>query len=209
MGRLIKGHIFYHHTMSDSTDLILMKVGGLIRVASWHLTFLIIIGWMGTLQYNKRSRFHDLKGHNCHSSQSEFDEMLKDAATCSLMAQGIFLLFMRYSMFTYIAVQTFYFSFYLLLFKYHFWHLLICQLLYKLFLSLLFFFFFFSRYTPAARLSEVVYDSTLVTFTYDDASGTVKTIHLTHNGFISSIRYRQTGTTQARMHAKHTSSRTF
>lgn len=50
------------------------------------------------------------------------------------------------------------------------------------------------RYTPAARLSEVVYDSTLVTFTYDDASGTVKTIHLTHNGFISSIRYRQTGT---------------
>lgn len=54
--------------------------------------------------------------------------------------------------------------------------------------------FFFSRYTPAARLSEVIYDSTLVTFTYDEASGTVKTIHLTHNGFISSIRYRQTGT---------------
>uniref|UniRef100_A0A672JPX9 Teneurin transmembrane protein 1 n=1 Tax=Salarias fasciatus TaxID=181472 RepID=A0A672JPX9_SALFA len=49
------------------------------------------------------------------------------------------------------------------------------------------------RYTSAARLSEVVYDSTLVTFTYDEASGTVKTIHLTHNGFISSIRYRQTG----------------
>lgn len=39
----------------------------------------------------------------------------------------------------------------------------------------------------------MVYDSTLVTFTYDDASGTVKTIHLTHSGFISSIRYRQTG----------------
>uniref|UniRef100_A0A8C5F4S5 Teneurin transmembrane protein 1 n=1 Tax=Gadus morhua TaxID=8049 RepID=A0A8C5F4S5_GADMO len=49
------------------------------------------------------------------------------------------------------------------------------------------------RYTPSARLSEVVYDSTLVTFTYDEALGTVKTIHLTHNGFISSIRYRQTG----------------
>uniref|UniRef100_A0A8C2ZWA3 Teneurin transmembrane protein 1 n=1 Tax=Cyclopterus lumpus TaxID=8103 RepID=A0A8C2ZWA3_CYCLU len=49
------------------------------------------------------------------------------------------------------------------------------------------------RYTPAARLFEVVYDSTLVTFTYDEASGTVKTIHLTHSGFISSIRYRQTG----------------
>ncbi|XP_013877523.1 teneurin-1 [Austrofundulus limnaeus] len=49
------------------------------------------------------------------------------------------------------------------------------------------------RYTSAAKLSEVVYDSSLVTFTYDEASGTVKTIHLTHNGFISSIRYRQTG----------------
>uniref|UniRef100_A0A3B5M1J6 EGF-like domain-containing protein n=1 Tax=Xiphophorus couchianus TaxID=32473 RepID=A0A3B5M1J6_9TELE len=48
-------------------------------------------------------------------------------------------------------------------------------------------------YRYAARLSEVVYDSTLVTFTYDEASGTVKTIHLTHDGFISSIRYRQTG----------------
>lgn len=57
-----------------------------------------------------------------------------------------------------------------------------------------------SRYTPAARLAEVIYDSTLVTFTYDEASGTVKTIHLTHNGFISSIRYRQTGTTRARVH---------
>uniref|UniRef100_A0A8C6U1H4 Teneurin transmembrane protein 1 n=1 Tax=Neogobius melanostomus TaxID=47308 RepID=A0A8C6U1H4_9GOBI len=49
------------------------------------------------------------------------------------------------------------------------------------------------RYTAAARLSEVVYDSTLATFTYDEATGTIKTIHLTHNGFISSIRYRQTG----------------
>ncbi|XP_046872433.1 teneurin-1-like isoform X2 [Hypomesus transpacificus] len=49
------------------------------------------------------------------------------------------------------------------------------------------------RYTVAGRLFEVVYDSTLVTFTYDEASGTVKTIHLTHDGFMSSIRYRQTG----------------
>lgn len=57
----------------------------------------------------------------------------------------------------------------------------------------IFLFIPFSRYTPAARLAEVIYDSTLVTFTYDEASGTVKTIHLTHNGFISSIRYRQTG----------------
>lgn len=68
-------------------------------------------------------------------------------------------------------------------------------------IALLLILFCFSRYTAAARLSEVVYDSTLVTFTYDDASGTVKTIHLTHNGFISSIRYRQTGT-YAHLHAK-------
>lgn len=63
-------------------------------------------------------------------------------------------------------------------------------------LNILLFFILFNslRYTPAARLSEVVYDSTLVTFTYDESSGTVKTIHLTHSGFISSIRYRQTGT---------------
>lgn len=59
------------------------------------------------------------------------------------------------------------------------------------------------RYTPAARLSEVVYDSTLVTFTYDDSSGTVKTIHLTHNGFSSSIRYRQTGASKNPLMNKH------
>lgn len=46
----------------------------------------------------------------------------------------------------------------------------------------------------------MIYDSTLVTFTYDEASGTVKTIHLTHNGFISSIRYRQTGNTCMGIH---------
>lgn len=64
----------------------------------------------------------------------------------------------------------------------------------------IFLFIPFSRYTPAARLAEVIYDSTLVTFTYDEASGTVKTIHLTHNGFISSIRYRQTGNTCMGIH---------
>lgn len=64
----------------------------------------------------------------------------------------------------------------------------------------IFLFISFSRYTPAARLAEVIYDSTLVTFTYDEASGTVKTIHLTHNGFISSIRYRQTGNTCMGIH---------
>nr|XP_006632818.2 PREDICTED: teneurin-1 isoform X1 [Lepisosteus oculatus]XP_015206937.1 PREDICTED: teneurin-1 isoform X1 [Lepisosteus oculatus]XP_015206938.1 PREDICTED: teneurin-1 isoform X1 [Lepisosteus oculatus] len=49
------------------------------------------------------------------------------------------------------------------------------------------------RYTRQSRLSEVLYDTTLVTFTYDDSSGVVKTIHLMHEGFICTIRYRQTG----------------
>lgn len=46
---LIKGQIFYHYTMSDTADLILMKAGELIRALFWHLTFLILIGLMGTL----------------------------------------------------------------------------------------------------------------------------------------------------------------
>uniref|UniRef100_A0A8D0CGR6 Teneurin transmembrane protein 1 n=1 Tax=Scleropages formosus TaxID=113540 RepID=A0A8D0CGR6_SCLFO len=49
------------------------------------------------------------------------------------------------------------------------------------------------RYTKQSRLSEILYDTTLVTFTYDEASGVVKTIHLMHEGFICTIRYRQTG----------------
>lgn len=49
------------------------------------------------------------------------------------------------------------------------------------------------KYTKQARLSEIIYDTTLVTFTYDDSSGMIKTIHLMHNGFICTIRYRQTG----------------
>ncbi|XP_035290458.1 teneurin-1 isoform X1 [Anguilla anguilla] len=49
------------------------------------------------------------------------------------------------------------------------------------------------KYTKQSRLSEILYDTTLVTFTYDEASGVVKTIHLMHEGFICTIRYRQTG----------------
>ncbi|XP_017559200.1 teneurin-1 [Pygocentrus nattereri] len=49
------------------------------------------------------------------------------------------------------------------------------------------------KYTKQARLSEIIYDTTLVTFTYDDSSGMIKTIHLMHEGFVCTIRYRQTG----------------
>ena len=49
------------------------------------------------------------------------------------------------------------------------------------------------RYNRMAHLAEVLYDSTLVTFTYDEAAGAIKTIHLMQDGFICSIRYKQTG----------------
>lgn len=52
------------------------------------------------------------------------------------------------------------------------------------------------KYSRVARLAEILYDSTLVTFTYDEATGAVKTIHLMHEGFVCTIRYRQTGTEQ-------------
>lgn len=131
--------------MSDTTDLILMKVGGLIRAVFWHLTFLILIGWMGTLQYNKLSHFQGLKGHNCHSCRSDFDEMLKDDATCSFMAKGLFVLFMRYSMFTYISSNVLLFLliyFWNMHFSSHFWHNLFvtCYMNYSFLHFTLFFF---------------------------------------------------------------------
>ncbi|KAM6144218.1 teneurin-1 isoform 2-T2 [Erethizon dorsatum] len=49
------------------------------------------------------------------------------------------------------------------------------------------------KYTKQARLSEILYDTTQVTLTYEESSGVIKTIHLMHNGFICTIRYRQTG----------------
>ncbi|XP_060718384.1 teneurin-1 [Tachysurus vachellii] len=49
------------------------------------------------------------------------------------------------------------------------------------------------RYGRALRLSEVLYDSTVVSFTYDEATGALKTIHLMQEGFVCTIRYRQMG----------------
>ncbi|XP_065412709.1 teneurin-1 isoform X5 [Chrysemys picta bellii] len=49
------------------------------------------------------------------------------------------------------------------------------------------------KYTRQSRLSEILYDTTQVTFTYEESSGVIKTIHLMHDGFICTIRYRQTG----------------
>ncbi|XP_048370698.1 teneurin-1 [Sphaerodactylus townsendi] len=49
------------------------------------------------------------------------------------------------------------------------------------------------KYTKQSRLSEILYDTTQVSFTYEESSGVIKTIHLMHDGFICTIRYRQTG----------------
>ncbi|XP_042681044.1 teneurin-1 isoform X3 [Centrocercus urophasianus] len=49
------------------------------------------------------------------------------------------------------------------------------------------------KYSKQSRLSEILYDTTQVTFTYEESSGVIKTIHLMHDGFICTIRYRQTG----------------
>ncbi|XP_040179861.1 teneurin-1 isoform X2 [Rana temporaria] len=51
----------------------------------------------------------------------------------------------------------------------------------------------FYKYTKQTRLSEILYDTTQVTFTYEESSGVIKTIHLIHEGFVCTIRYRQTG----------------
>lgn len=49
------------------------------------------------------------------------------------------------------------------------------------------------KYTKLYRLSEILYDTTQVTFTYEESSGIIKTIHLMYDGFTCTIRYRQTG----------------
>ncbi|XP_028815540.1 teneurin-3 isoform X2 [Denticeps clupeoides] len=49
------------------------------------------------------------------------------------------------------------------------------------------------RYRWQNRLSEVLFDSTKVTFTFDETVGVLKTINLQSEGFICTIRYRQLG----------------
>ncbi|KAM8848733.1 teneurin-3 isoform 2-T2 [Synchiropus picturatus] len=49
------------------------------------------------------------------------------------------------------------------------------------------------RYRRQNKLSEILYDSTRVSFTYDETAGVLKTVNLQNEGFICSIRYRQVG----------------
>ncbi|XP_063776752.1 teneurin-3 isoform X12 [Pseudophryne corroboree] len=49
------------------------------------------------------------------------------------------------------------------------------------------------KYKRQTKVSEVLYDSTRVSFTYDETAGVLKTVNLQGDGFICTIRYRQIG----------------
>ncbi|KAM6972681.1 teneurin-3 [Aplochiton taeniatus] len=49
------------------------------------------------------------------------------------------------------------------------------------------------KYRRQNKLSEILYDATRVSFTYDETAGVLKTVNLQSEGFICSIRYRQIG----------------
>ncbi|XP_078268670.1 teneurin-1 isoform X1 [Rhinoraja longicauda] len=54
------------------------------------------------------------------------------------------------------------------------------------------------KYTKLSKFSEILYDTTQVNFTYDEAAGVIKTIQLVHEGFTCTVRFRQTGPLVAR-----------
>ncbi|XP_028657968.1 teneurin-3 isoform X8 [Erpetoichthys calabaricus] len=49
------------------------------------------------------------------------------------------------------------------------------------------------KYRRQTKISEILYDSTRVSFTYDETAGVLKTVNLQSEGFICTIRYRQIG----------------
>ncbi|XP_048671852.1 teneurin-2 isoform X9 [Marmota marmota marmota] len=51
----------------------------------------------------------------------------------------------------------------------------------------------FYRYGKLSKLSEIVYDSTAVTFGYDETTGVLKMVNLQSGGFSCTIRYRKIG----------------
>uniref|UniRef100_A0A8D0CJV7 Teneurin-4 n=1 Tax=Scleropages formosus TaxID=113540 RepID=A0A8D0CJV7_SCLFO len=49
------------------------------------------------------------------------------------------------------------------------------------------------KYGKLSKLLEILYDTTRIAFTYDEASGMLKTVNLQSEGFTCTIRYRQIG----------------
>ena len=51
----------------------------------------------------------------------------------------------------------------------------------------------FYKYGKLSKLSEIVYDSTAITFGYDETTGVLKMVNLQSGGFSCTIRYRKIG----------------
>lgn len=51
----------------------------------------------------------------------------------------------------------------------------------------------FYKYGKLSKLSEILYDSTAVTFGYDESTGVLKMVNLQNGGFSCTIRYRKVG----------------
>ncbi|XP_029335295.1 teneurin-4 isoform X1 [Mus caroli] len=49
------------------------------------------------------------------------------------------------------------------------------------------------KYGKLSKLAEILYDTTKVSFTYDETAGMLKTVNLQNEGFTCTIRYRQIG----------------
>eukprot|EP00073_Rattus_norvegicus_P042742 XP_017444664.1 PREDICTED: teneurin-4 isoform X4 [Rattus norvegicus] len=49
------------------------------------------------------------------------------------------------------------------------------------------------KYGKLSKLAETLYDTTKVSFTYDESAGMLKTVNLQNEGFTCTIRYRQIG----------------
>lgn len=49
------------------------------------------------------------------------------------------------------------------------------------------------KYGKLAKLAEILYDSTVVTFGYDETAGVLKMVNLQSGGFSCTIRYRKMG----------------
>ncbi|XP_054829987.1 teneurin-4 isoform X9 [Eublepharis macularius] len=49
------------------------------------------------------------------------------------------------------------------------------------------------KYGKLSKLAEMLYDTTKISFTYDETAGMLKTINLQNEGFTCTIRYRQIG----------------
>ncbi|KAG5209491.1 hypothetical protein JEQ12_017056, partial [Ovis aries] len=60
----------------------------------------------------------------------------------------------------------------------------------------------FYKYGKLSKLSEIVYDSTAITFGYDETTGVLKMVNLQSGGFSCTIRYRKIGPLEGMVNAR-------